>query len=409
MSWDSTVNTTTKTGTTDGSYTDTQHAIDYVDARNEDGWVITVGAAGGSYTWASAPTMASTFVHSVTIQGAGDGANRCNITSSLSGAYSQFQLFCTLNKLVKIQYFNFYQTAHDASGAFLTIQTANDSNLIVNGFWIQYCSFNDLGLFAIRILEGNQNWATVMGLINNCDFATSIAPHNGIYIYGGNPVNLWDGSMGWGTVNTVCIEDCTFTNTSTITPGYPAVDASYNGARYLLRHNVFTDWVVVAHGTDSAPTSVQQTEIYSNTTTVTGGCDYAYYIRGGATVAYSNTITYTGTGFYNSGFKLENDSSGSSYPYLQQVGQGSTAGVQFTQGSYFYSNTYNLNGGTSVTTNGAHAAEIQLNRDYFTVAPNGSTPLTSYTPLQYPHPLRGNAMTVGLSGKAKIAGLISIS
>jgi len=395
--------------TTDGSASDTQAAIDFVDGLNADGYTIIIGTAGGSYTWATEVKMADTFTHSVTIQGAGDGASRANITSSWTGPYYQVRLFCSPNKLTKVQYINWAQTVHNMSGAFLVVQSATGSTTIVNGIWIQYCKFTDCGLFAVRILEADFGWQTIFGLINNCDFVES-TNYNGIYVFAGNTSNQWSGSMGWGTVNTVCIEDCNFTNSGAIVPGNPAIDSAYNGARYLVRYSNFSNWVVVAHGSDSAPTSTQQTEMYYNTTTVSGGCDYAWYIRGGSTVAYNNTITYTGSGFYNSGFKLENDSSGSSYPYFQQVGQGSTAGVQFTQGSYFWNNTFNLNGGTSITTGGAHAADIQLNRDYFTVAPNGSTPLTSYTALQYPHPLRAGGITnaTGLSGKVVIKGKLKI-
>jgi hypothetical protein len=46
----------TKTATSDGSLSDTQSALSYIDGRNEDGWVLTVGSSNGSYSWGSSLT-----------------------------------------------------------------------------------------------------------------------------------------------------------------------------------------------------------------------------------------------------------------------------------------------------------------------------------------------------------------
>lgn len=400
--------------TTDGSQADTQSAFTYVDGLNADGYTIIIGTAGGSYTWTSGVAFASTMVHQVTITSAGGAANKTTITFDFDDTGTGLTLRAADNKLERLTGFIFTTAAGRTLGTgAVSIQTTG-SGTARNAYRIDHCNFVQCTNQAIYVLFPNTSGGTIYGCIDNCAFTTTTS-HGGIYFFSGNDGNNWttggttNGDMTWGTYDTNIVETCTFTNTGAIVPGFPAIDASYNGVRYCARYNQFTDWVCVCHGSDSAPTSTLQTEIYNNTTTVTGGCDYAWYIRGGSTVAFNNTITYTGSGFYNSGFKLTNDSSGSSYPYFQQIGQGVSSGSSFTQGSYFYSNTYNLNGGSSVTTNGAHSADIVLNRDYFTAAPNGGTPLTSYTAAAYPRYNDGATYTSGVSGKAALSGKFKLN
>ncbi len=43
-------NDTARTATSDGSAADTQAALNYIDAKNQDGWTLTIGTVGSSYT-----------------------------------------------------------------------------------------------------------------------------------------------------------------------------------------------------------------------------------------------------------------------------------------------------------------------------------------------------------------------
>ncbi len=400
MSWASTVNDVAKTGTSDGSQTDTQTAFDYVAAKAQDGWVINLPA--GSFTWGSACNMASSLNHTVTLQGAGGNGNRTVITGSFSGS-QLIGLRATATKLTKVQFINWNGGGNTYSSGLMAIDETN-STTASNAYWIENCNFlNFLGL-GFQVLGPNRAGAgAVFGLMDLCNF-TVTGNVSFIYVNVGNSDNQWFDDMTWGTVNTCCFEDCTFTRTDTTVEGNPAIDSRYNGAKYLFRYNTLTNAVCVAHGSDTAPQSTLQVEFYNNTITVDDPVDYALYLRGGCAVCYSNSFLTTGIGSYNSGFKLENDSCDTGgYPRFQQIGQGSNSGgatincgsgsgTTKTVGCYFYSNTYQ-NVTAQISTNGTFASDMQLNRDYFTVAPNAGTPLTSYTALQYPHPLRGGGGT----------------
>lgn len=421
MSWASTVNDTTKTGTIDGSQADYATAIAYVDAKNEDGWVVNIPA--GTFVWTTSGNMAATFVHSVTIQGVPPasptrGTNNTtiivfNFTSSSQGMGFRG----TSGKLTKIQYITWQIQGSNTLGAGLTAvdQTASTPDA-VNAVWFENCMWENPNPFACTWLGPNRQSApAVWGLIDKCTLKTGAGDpganaYNGVYIYAGNygntftantPGAMWTGSLTLGTVNVVCLEDNDFVNVITTVEGHPAIDSGY-GPAWLARYNTFTNWVCVAHGSDTTPVSTFQVEFYQNTITVDSHVDYAFYSRGGIMLGYSNAFNTTGAGSYNSGYKLTNDSSGSSYPYFEQIGRGANAGTETTYGSYFYSTTYS-NVTTQVSTNGAHQTDIQLNRDYFLSAPGIGLPLASYVALQYPHPLRG-----GAGGGASRGGLCTV-
>lgn len=416
MSWALTVNYSTHTGTTDGSASDMQAAFDDVYAHPFSGWIIYVAA--GSYTWTTSVTMNPLNTSSYTLQGAGGSGSHTSITFNNLGSIggSGMQLYTCNGQLVQVRYIDFATSGTTQCGTGALNIDASSTADAYNSFWIESCGFNDCQNMALGVIWPNAgSRGAIYGLVDLCAFTTPNG-YNGIYVFVGASSNQWFKTMSLGTTTTVCIEDNTFVGpTTNVVEGRPAIDSSYNGARWCARHNQFTNWVCVAHGSDSADTSTMQVEFYDNTITCNdvSGVDYGLYLRGGVAICYNNTII-NNTGTINSGFKLQNDSCGLSYPYFQQVGQGSNfgggtvtcstgSGTQTTLGSYFWNNTY-TNVTTQISTNGAHAAEIQLNRDYFTVAPNAGTPITSYTPLQYPHPLRGGtAATINNPFRQKFA------
>lgn len=391
-----------KTIVTDGTQSDTQAAVTYVDGKNQDGWVMTIGTAGGSYTWTSAVNMASTFVHSFTIQGAGGSGNRTTITADFTSGGQAMGIRATPGKLTKVQYFIFTTASGESLGSGFIAVDATSTSTATNAFWIENCTFSNCQSFGIVVIGPNISGAgAVYGLIDLCTFSASVST-NGIYVFSGNDGDNWDGDMTWGTVSTVCIEDNTFTKTGAVVEGNPAIDSSYNGARWLARRNTFTNWVCVAHGADSAPTSTLQVEFYDNTVTVDENVDYALYLRGGAAMVTDNVVTVTGAGSYNSLVKFAQDSDPADF---QQVGDGAVGGVETIVGTYIWDND-----ATGVTSTVANAGTLAQNTNWFLVAPGPGLPTTSYTELVYPHPLRDSPATssASMSGTVSISGNASI-
>jgi hypothetical protein len=365
-------NDTAKTISTDGSATDTQNAINYMVSKAQDGWVITVGTAGGNYSWAASVSVPGSFVQSYTIQGAGSSSTRPTIVSTHSN-YSSLSIATNNGKLARLTNFIFSSTGTQ-SGAFLTVQPPTNG-IAHQSFRVDHCRFQDCHNFAVRVAEANQNIGTTYGLFDHNDFYET-SGGNGIYIFAGNNANQWQTSMTWGTVDTVVIEDCTFTCTATTVPGNPAIDSAYNGARWCARHNTFTNWVCVLHGADSAPTSTLQVEFNHNTVTSSTPVDYGLYCRGGCIMATGNTFS-PAANFPNQTFKFANDSSNG----FQKVGDGAVNGVEKVLGAYYWNNSPNYLGGASGLTVGVNM---------FNVAPGAGLPTTSYTELVYPHPLQNS-------------------
>jgi hypothetical protein len=359
-----TANDSAKTVSTDGSASDTQKALDYVNGKNADGWVVTLPA--GKFSWGS--TVVAKGGHSYTIQGSGDKAT--TITST-HNEYASIAIGTADNKLARLTNFIFKATGTQGGG-FLVIDPP-PTGVARNSFRIDHAEFIDCHNFTVRINEYNQNSGISYGLFDHCDFKQSRSG-NGVYVIAGNNANQWKGDMTWGTVDTVCFEDCTWTNTSATVPGNPAIDSSYNGARYSVRHCRFTNWVCVLHGADSAPTSTLQVEFHHNTLEADVS-DYGLYCRGGCIMASDNT--FKAGSFPNQCFKFANDSPNG----FQKVGQGVERGVTKRLGAYFWNNKANGN------PNLGGAPGLSKGTDFFDVAPGPGLPTTSYTELQYPHPL----------------------
>jgi hypothetical protein len=366
-----------KTISTDGSATDTQNGINYMAGKAQDGWVITVGTAGGTYNWATSVSVPAGFVHSYTIQGAGSGATRSKIVSTHSN-FSSFNILTNDGKLARLTNFIFNSTGTQ-SGGFLTISPPTNG-IAHQSFRVDHCRFQDCHDFAVRISQANQNEGTTYGLFDHDDFYDT-SSGDGIYIFAGNNANQWKTNMTWGTVDTVVIEDCTFTCTSPTVPGNPAIDSAYNGARWCARHNTFANWVCVVHGADSAPTSTLQVEFHHNTMTVDIS-DYGLYCRGGCIMASNNTFSPS-SAFPNQVFKFANDSPGG----FEKVGNGAVKGVETRLGAYFWNNSPNFLG--------AIPSGLSIGVNIFPIAPGPGLPITSYTELVYPHPLQSSPTPPG--------------
>lgn len=301
MSWLSTVNDIAKTGTTDGSLADTQSAIDYVIAKAEDGWEVTVGVAGAPYTWAA--RLEANIPYNWTLTGA-SSSNRPSISTSFTGF--GIWLGCTAGKLVTLKDFDFPDYA-TPNAMILVSGTGTDAFRITNctpdasnhgggaKFWIQ-----------VNTQISGVTTEGPYGLIDH-NTCTSTGGFAGVFVRDGDAVASWDRAMSWGTNKAVFIEDNTFT-CDTFSAGAPFWDGN-NGARVVVRHNTLQNTMGGNHGADnSGPVnSCLQMEVMHNTWTATNGIGMTRAVgcRGGALVFFDNTLNRLGNGDYAQGVQVQ--------------------------------------------------------------------------------------------------------
>jgi len=256
----------------------------------------------------------------------------------------------------------------------------------VANFRVDHCYFENMaggGVVAFGRAPGGNTygWSPCYGVIDHCYFVNSIglvAPYNsrtvdyGVFVaraYG----DWWDDNVtnifGKYTEYTVFVEDCYFSKWRHCT-------AASDGAHYVLRHstieNSYAYGDIDAHGTAQVQNGVitrvgtRAVEIY-NCKIINGvnqpyGQVYAAFIRGGAGIAFNNTV------------------GGGVYVYFIQLSNEAPAEVSkcWINDWYIWSNTM-LNGRIEVTVSGD--GNIQEGVNYFRYAPSW------YTPYLYPHPL----------------------
>lgn len=379
--WAYSLNTSAKTATTDGSYSDTSACLSEIYTRNEDDWVVVVGTSGGSSTWTSKLDIAGS--RSITVQGAGTGANRFTVTVNKTG--TQLEIFPTDGKKKRLTNFIFQNTDSDE---FLSIWGWSN-----NVSWeVDNCDFIDCGNVALRVLNFNNSTFTGPGPFGLCwsnKFLNTTAL-NGVYVNCGLKGNGWtNGVMRFGTTNAVVVEGCVFYNSGTLDEGRPAIDASDYGPVVIFRNNMITNNSMVVHSDDTGTYGTLMIECHTNIVHVVNDqAAFGGYWRGGVQLCSGNTFTGSGTWGFNACWQLGNDGTAT-----HTVGRG--AGPEGTlYGSYFWGNTYNGQQEFSA------AAGLTLNTDYFAEAPGPGLPLTSYTQLVYPHPHRSGLVDGGGGGSS---------
>jgi len=372
-----------KKATSDGSLSDTQNALNYINGRNEDGWVLTVGSPGGSYNWSGGLQIPSG--RSITLEGAGTYSPDTRVTINFTHSQSAAISFSATNgKVVRITNFKFT----DSGSPVATIQVNGWSN--VPSWRVDHNRFQNVADRAIVV--GNQGGNAAggigpYGLVDNNWFESTGSAYRGLYIFFGDDSGSWRSPHTFGTDKTIVVEDNVFNRTGDTVPGLPAIDSAH-GARWLMRYNTMNNWVAVLHGADSTPVSTLQFEFNHNTVRVSDAVDYVLYIRGGTGVAMGNDLGITGNpsnAGYNSAWKMVRDGSCSGgYPCFQQVGRGVVNGAEGSVPVYFWDNAYNPgDGGNGDLWSTEGSSDIQLNRDFFLSAKPG------YTEYTYPHPLQG--------------------
>ncbi|HXI69241.1 MAG TPA: hypothetical protein VNN22_02670 [Verrucomicrobiae bacterium] len=138
------------------------------------------------------------------------------------------------------------------------------------------------------------------GLIDHCNFVAAPG-YAQMFSPEGAVANAWTNSNPIGTLNVLCIEDCTMKTTA---EGNGYFD-SYNGAQVVFRHNFCDGYSPIGgHGYDSGDSSIRTWEVYENVFTNWGnGAAFAVW-RGGSGVMFSNKVyggiigTFIGLGYY---------------------------------------------------------------------------------------------------------------
>ena len=241
-------------------------------------------------------------------------------------------------------------------------------------FRIDHCYFEHIsgGLSA----WGNNN----RGVIDHCFFVNPVAHLGGSWYeqsvgygiqVGRAKGDYWENDidkvLGKYTNYTVFIEDCYFTNWRHCTAGC-------DGAHYILRYSIIEDdfgfGSIDSHGRAQMNGEITQvgtraTEIYNNTIVDAEPSVWATMMRGGAGVAFNNTV---GGGSYTVFIYLSNEAP----PELSKC---------WINDWWIWNNT--MLGGCNEITEYDPEHDITEGENYFRYAPHTFT----YIPYPYPHPL----------------------
>lgn len=251
------------------------------------------------------------------------------------------------------------------------------------------------------------------GVIDHCEFNADfkqaiVVLHTN---WGGQSYGdgSWAEQLYLGTERAVYVEDNVFNELSQSSSA-GAMD-SYNGGRYVFRHNILNNQVIVSHGADTSgrDRSQRSFEYYDNQFNRTGTpASYAraIFVRGGTGVIFNNSFSnvynniadymnYRDTAAYApwgqcNGSSAYDQNAASGYRCVDQPGAGtsnlltgSTPPAQWVGNAldpiYQWNNTY---GGASNPTNVVSTTNVKVNRDFY-----NNTPRPGYTPYTYPHPL----------------------
>lgn len=217
--------------------------------------------------------------------------------------------------------------------------------------------------------------------------------------------NLGTGSSGWtdditpGGPNMVFIED----NTVTVAGNPPSAVGSfiqgYYGSRTVLRHNNFSQMVLIdMHGT-CGNVYARWWEVYENTWTPSITVNqYAYIgMRGGSGVIFNNHVINPQNNTGGGAIKFIEDCTSGTYPIPDQIGRGVN---QNYNPAYAWGNDSSMaygNQGSFIHSNDVFTSSSQPSTMIrCEAAADGGTPGTdtcpttySYVPYTYPHPLQG--------------------
>jgi hypothetical protein len=392
---------TNKTIRTDGTYSDTTNGIAYVKAKAQDGWVMTVGTAGGSYTWIHQcdVNIANTF----TIQGASPN-NRPLITfgaGSYPGNGAGISVNATSNHIVTVKDFVLTDAAGGPAGAILWIKGQGVCFRVSNVMFTNKVAANNCGY--VGNINGD-NHPGPYGVWDHCQFISTGLSVYGVFVMHNGSQNhyAWTIPMSWGTTNAVYFEDCwDYASAGNGRAGAPMVDGD-GGARVVIRQCNLTNNDITFHGIASgASDGTQQVEFYQNyfyTDETLNGFPWVMWLRGGTGLIFSNTVRQSTAGLLGTCWRFSVECASSQwqaehcltlqqypadYPASQQIGRGVAGASEGSVPVYIWSNTVPATtfGPTQLGMD-TDAPFIQQGRDIFT-----NSVKSGYAPLVYPHPL----------------------
>jgi hypothetical protein len=366
-----------KTVTSDGSASDTNAAVAYIDGKNADGWVLTIGQPNGNYSWGSDVNFG---IKDQTwrVQGASPSerptitiSSQCNVTGGGP------------EKTVTIADVKW----RGSGGAIDGLLQLGGTVGAIRNYRVTNCEFlNQSG--------GSRDiFADAYGLIDNCKFLDSGQTAS---IYCRNTAIGWSGTMSFGTEQAVFVEDCEWVN-DVPDPGLIVAVQAVDGIdafRAVIRHNKFTNCNTETHGRSTGYLREGlQVEVYSNTYNWVGSSEdaagwFCHVWRGGSGVAFDNDVNFSG-GFWSGGwmflFRAEQPE-----PYRANGQPGTGMVSNNVIGSVPIYHWNNRKNGSVITTGSGNFAtqegKMVENTDYFV-----NTERPGYTPYMYPHPLRGTS------------------
>jgi len=355
----------------------------------------TIVLPSGSATW----TATVVVNRPVTIKGAG-----IDVTTIVSGGSQLFNLLASS----KTQATRITGLTIDGGEAAVGIGVGNSGVPEYGVYRIDHCRIFHCTMEGVVVND------IMAGVIDHCTFSDNylqIGHYPGLH-----QDHSWQLPVSIGTTNCTVVEDCVFLHTA---GGWMPFRGSFEngqGARLVIRNCNWTNFATAfmspifdAHGNQGVVDTVnnvmtgsggvrgtRNVELYNNVfNSVGGGGGYKVYYRGGVLLTFSNR--WYGSGLDTGWRCSEEDGTSrfnllSVYPGYDQHWMWSWGNTQngTTVGSWYSAG--NVNTGTG----GANDSTFIVNGlNVFWTPPSAvaagypvaSPPITSYTPLVYPHPL----------------------
>jgi hypothetical protein len=302
----------------------------------------TITLPAGTFTWSTTLTINK----AITLQGAGIGATIIKDHASNAKLINCLLVASRLTRITGIEFQDGGRTPTAAApGGIIHIDGSNTNGSL---FRFDHCKWTDLNGYFVP--------NTVIGVVDHNIVAVGNHVLEWMYPYGSvwNGAAYGDGSWAapanYGSSQFLFIEDNTFTCTRTTNQG--TLTDGFNGARFVVRHNVINNFVIGNHGTESPGRgrSSRAMEIYNNQIDCNHVNRYVSGARGGGELFHDNTITNCGgasTLATLSAFRMI-------APFFQWGGaDGANGWDKNNPGNPFYSGTAASAGNLTVTVSGS--------------------------------------------------------
>lgn len=273
-----------KTIRSDGSMTDTKNAISYVKARSQEGWVLTVGEPGASYTWTG--DVQVNVPRNFTFKGASP-TNRPTITTTggIWFSYAPGKVL-TVRDLIVAQ-----NGASNNVSTYINGSGPEPGFRFTNILWTGGTNIIWIGPFNAH---GDTTEEGPYGLVDHCEMNGSWSGFNmWANNMNGDQATAWRRPVDFGTGKSVYFEDNNF-HAPQMYAASALVDPFYGGG-YVFRHNTVVNRYLADHGADhdgNKKGSALKHEIMHNTISIDSSPGTAVpwfiFLRGGTGVIFDN-------------------------------------------------------------------------------------------------------------------------